>query len=152
MWRLSRLCSLKVELVPLYRCVCQRCKGQNIWIGCKDEKRMNILLFLVIFSPQTRGSIPLYWSQRPNLKYKPTPILNQTADHVSTTTSYPPLLSPFLYGGGQQYQICQMYMYMFRSPAARHNMLLKKVVLFRAFFKPHLAAWAKMSLSCTKNI
>ncbi|KAK2560828.1 Phosphatidylinositol-3-phosphatase SAC1-B [Acropora cervicornis] len=30
---------------------------------------------------QTRGSIPLYWSQRPNLKYKPTPILNQTADH-----------------------------------------------------------------------
>ena len=82
------------------------CKGQNTWIGCEDEKRMNILLFLVIFFPQTRGSIPLYWSQRPNLIHKPTPILNQTADHVSTTTSYPPLLSPFLYGGGQQYQIC----------------------------------------------
>ena len=25
------------------------CKGQNVWIGCEDEKRMNILLFLVIF-------------------------------------------------------------------------------------------------------
>ena len=25
------------------------------------------------FYPQTRGSIPLHWSQRPTLKYKPTP-------------------------------------------------------------------------------
>lgn len=25
------------------------CKGQNIWIGCEDEKRIYILLFLVIF-------------------------------------------------------------------------------------------------------
>ncbi|XP_073234289.1 phosphatidylinositol-3-phosphatase SAC1-like isoform X1 [Porites lutea] len=30
---------------------------------------------------QTRGSIPLFWSQRPNLKYKPTPVLNSGADH-----------------------------------------------------------------------
>ncbi|XP_068722474.1 phosphatidylinositol-3-phosphatase SAC1-like isoform X2 [Montipora capricornis] len=30
---------------------------------------------------QIRGSIPLYWSQRPNLKYKPAPLLNQRADH-----------------------------------------------------------------------
>lgn len=34
---------------------------------------------------QTRGSIPLFWSQRPNLKYKPTPVLNSGADHVSTS-------------------------------------------------------------------
>lgn len=25
------------------------CKGQNTWIGCEDEKRMYILLFLAIF-------------------------------------------------------------------------------------------------------
>ncbi|XP_072024166.1 LOW QUALITY PROTEIN: phosphatidylinositol-3-phosphatase SAC1-B-like [Amphiura filiformis] len=30
---------------------------------------------------QTRGSIPLYWSQRPNLKYKPTPQLSKTQSH-----------------------------------------------------------------------
>lgn len=30
---------------------------------------------------QTRGSIPLFWSQRPNLKYKPTPILECNIDH-----------------------------------------------------------------------
>lgn len=127
------------------------CQLQNVWIGCEDEKRMNILLFLVIFFPQTRGSIPLYWSQRPNLKYKPTPILNQTADHVSTTTLYPPPLSPFLHGGGQQYQNDLVDVHDCFSPGARQNMLLKKVVLSRAYFNPHLAAWAKMSLSCSKN-
>lgn len=31
---------------------------------------------------QTRGSIPLFWSQRPNLRYKPTPLLNPTQNHV----------------------------------------------------------------------
>ena len=41
------------------------------------------LIFLVKL--QTRGSIPLFWSQRPNLKYKPTPVLNSGADHVSTS-------------------------------------------------------------------
>nr|XP_058967684.1 phosphatidylinositol-3-phosphatase SAC1-like [Pocillopora verrucosa] len=30
---------------------------------------------------QTRGSIPLFWSQRPNLRYKPVPLLNPSADH-----------------------------------------------------------------------
>ncbi|OWK02458.1 SACM1L, partial [Cervus elaphus hippelaphus] len=29
----------------------------------------------------TRGSIPLYWSQRPNLKYKPLPLINKVANH-----------------------------------------------------------------------
>ncbi|EDO36706.1 predicted protein [Nematostella vectensis] len=30
---------------------------------------------------QIRGSIPLYWTQRPNLKYKPKPQVNSSADH-----------------------------------------------------------------------
>ncbi|XP_031560293.1 phosphatidylinositide phosphatase SAC1-like [Actinia tenebrosa] len=30
---------------------------------------------------QIRGSIPLYWSQRPNIKYKPKPVINNNADH-----------------------------------------------------------------------
>ncbi|KAG1689918.1 Phosphatidylinositide phosphatase SAC1-B [Nymphon striatum] len=32
---------------------------------------------------QTRGSIPLFWSQRPNLKYKPQPVLDSSVDHMS---------------------------------------------------------------------
>uniref|UniRef100_A0AAZ3R4M1 SAC domain-containing protein n=1 Tax=Oncorhynchus tshawytscha TaxID=74940 RepID=A0AAZ3R4M1_ONCTS len=31
---------------------------------------------------QTRGSIPFYWSQRPNLKYKPKPQISKTIDHL----------------------------------------------------------------------
>lgn len=31
---------------------------------------------------QTRGSIPVFWSQRPNLKYKPDPKISATKDHL----------------------------------------------------------------------
>uniref|UniRef100_A0AAQ6AAH2 SAC domain-containing protein n=1 Tax=Amphiprion ocellaris TaxID=80972 RepID=A0AAQ6AAH2_AMPOC len=31
---------------------------------------------------QTRGSMPFYWSQRPNLKYKPKPIISKTMSHL----------------------------------------------------------------------
>ncbi|XP_064200093.1 phosphatidylinositol-3-phosphatase SAC1-B-like isoform X2 [Anguilla rostrata] len=31
---------------------------------------------------QTRGSIPFYWSQRPNLMYKPTPQISRTINHL----------------------------------------------------------------------
>ncbi|XP_049895636.1 phosphatidylinositol-3-phosphatase SAC1-B-like, partial [Epinephelus moara] len=31
---------------------------------------------------QTRGSIPFYWSQRPNLKYKPKPQISKTVNHM----------------------------------------------------------------------
>lgn len=31
---------------------------------------------------QTRGSIPIFWSQRPNLKYKPHPQISKVANHV----------------------------------------------------------------------
>uniref|UniRef100_A0A667ZT82 SAC1 like phosphatidylinositide phosphatase b n=1 Tax=Myripristis murdjan TaxID=586833 RepID=A0A667ZT82_9TELE len=31
---------------------------------------------------QTRGSIPFYWSQRPNLKYKPKPQISKTINHM----------------------------------------------------------------------
>nr|XP_057909456.1 phosphatidylinositol-3-phosphatase SAC1-B isoform X2 [Doryrhamphus excisus] len=31
---------------------------------------------------QTRGSIPFYWSQRPNLKYKPRPQISTTINHL----------------------------------------------------------------------
>ncbi|KAK2493000.1 hypothetical protein MC885_009363 [Smutsia gigantea] len=30
----------------------------------------------------TRGSIPVFWSQRPNLKYKPVPLINKVANHM----------------------------------------------------------------------
>uniref|UniRef100_A0A3Q3E5H0 SAC domain-containing protein n=1 Tax=Labrus bergylta TaxID=56723 RepID=A0A3Q3E5H0_9LABR len=33
---------------------------------------------------QTRGSIPFFWSQRPNLKYKPKPQISKTVNHVSS--------------------------------------------------------------------
>ncbi|XP_032414240.1 phosphatidylinositol-3-phosphatase SAC1-B isoform X1 [Xiphophorus hellerii] len=31
---------------------------------------------------QTRGSIPFYWSQRPNLKYKPKPQISKVVNHL----------------------------------------------------------------------
>ncbi|XP_037592702.1 phosphatidylinositol-3-phosphatase SAC1 [Cebus imitator] len=31
---------------------------------------------------QTRGSIPVFWSQRPNLKYKPRPQISKVANHM----------------------------------------------------------------------
>ncbi|XP_010790727.1 phosphatidylinositol-3-phosphatase SAC1-B [Notothenia coriiceps] len=31
---------------------------------------------------QTRGSIPFFWSQRPNLKYKPKPQISKTVNHL----------------------------------------------------------------------
>lgn len=31
---------------------------------------------------QTRGSIPLYWTQYPNLKYKPKPTIDLTREHM----------------------------------------------------------------------
>ena len=46
---------------------------------------------------QIRGSIPLYWSQRPTLQYKPRPQLHQ-ADHVSFQDSV-------LAGGGWNNQV-----------------------------------------------
>lgn len=36
--------------------------------------------------PQTRGSIPFFWSQRPNLKYKPKPQISKSGNHVSCYT------------------------------------------------------------------
>ena len=32
---------------------------------------------------QTRGSIPLYWSQYPNLKYKPDPVISSAHSQVA---------------------------------------------------------------------
>ncbi|KAM8882787.1 phosphatidylinositol-3-phosphatase SAC1-A [Synchiropus picturatus] len=31
---------------------------------------------------QTRGSMPFYWSQRPNLKYKPKPVISSATNHM----------------------------------------------------------------------
>jgi len=31
---------------------------------------------------QTRGSVPMYWSQRPNLKYKPDPLISSNLNHM----------------------------------------------------------------------
>lgn len=37
---------------------------------------------------QTRGSIPLFWNQYPNLKYKPSPDLQTGLDNVSAYTRH----------------------------------------------------------------
>ncbi|GAB6021365.1 Phosphoinositide phosphatase sac1 [Chamberlinius hualienensis] len=37
---------------------------------------------------QTRGSIPLFWSQRPNLRYMPLPVLNPTQNHIDGFTRH----------------------------------------------------------------
>jgi len=46
----------------------------------KDGKLQNraITSFL-----QTRGSIPLYWSQKPNLKWQPFPTMKPTDDQLN---------------------------------------------------------------------
>ncbi|KAF3834412.1 hypothetical protein F7725_025616 [Dissostichus mawsoni] len=43
----------------------------------------------------TRGSMPFYWSQRPNLKYKPKPIISKTTNHVNQKGSEKPLEQAF---------------------------------------------------------
>ncbi|KAM7372725.1 hypothetical protein PAMP_007627 [Pampus punctatissimus] len=42
---------------------------------CMREQRLHLYR-------QTRGSMPFYWSQRPNLKYKPKPIISKTTNHM----------------------------------------------------------------------
>ncbi|XP_037075084.1 phosphatidylinositol-3-phosphatase SAC1-like [Pollicipes pollicipes] len=37
---------------------------------------------------QTRGSIPLFWSQYPNLRYKPTPTLSERDNHQEACTRH----------------------------------------------------------------
>lgn len=37
---------------------------------------------------QTRGSIPLFWSQTPNLKYKPKPTLDPSKDHLAAASKH----------------------------------------------------------------
>ncbi|GAA6081097.1 phosphatidylinositol-3-phosphatase SAC1-A, partial [Tachysurus ichikawai] len=42
---------------------------------------------------QTRGSMPFFWSQRPNLKYKPKPLISSSTNHVShSLTHFLPLI------------------------------------------------------------
>ncbi|KAG7275458.1 hypothetical protein CRUP_008314 [Coryphaenoides rupestris] len=43
----------------------------------------------------TRGSMPFFWSQRPNLKYKPKPLISKTANHVNQKGSEKPLEQAF---------------------------------------------------------
>lgn len=49
--------------------------GLRIPAYCDEES-----IFDETFSLQTRGSVPLYWSQRPNLKYKPDPLIEKSED------------------------------------------------------------------------
>ncbi|XP_016796378.1 phosphatidylinositol-3-phosphatase SAC1 isoform X2 [Pan troglodytes] len=44
---------------------------------------------------QTRGSIPVFWSQRPNLKYKPLPQISKVANHINQKGSEKPLEQTF---------------------------------------------------------
>ncbi len=43
--------------------------------------------FLVQFV-QTRGSIPLFWSQKPNLKWQPFPQLSSITNHAQAVSSH----------------------------------------------------------------
>ncbi|ROK35696.1 Phosphatidylinositide phosphatase SAC1-B [Anabarilius grahami] len=44
---------------------------------------------------QTRGSMPFFWSQRPNLKYKPKPQISTETNHVNQKGSELPLEQAF---------------------------------------------------------
>lgn len=46
---------------------------------------------------QIRGSIPLYWSQYPNIKYKPSLNIDLTKEHLSAATRHADSLTK-LYG------------------------------------------------------
>lgn len=37
---------------------------------------------------QTRGSIPLFWTQSPNLKYKPKPTIDEIKDHLQAANKH----------------------------------------------------------------
>lgn len=37
---------------------------------------------------QTRGSIPLFWTQSPNLKYKPKPTIDDIKDHLAAANKH----------------------------------------------------------------
>lgn len=52
-----------------------------------SKKKISIF-FNVLFNLQTRGSMPFYWSQRPNLKYKPKPIISKTTNHVRADVAF----------------------------------------------------------------
>eukprot|EP00064_Thunnus_orientalis_P004769 superscaffoldBa00000445_g4781 len=52
----------------------ERADQRFVWNG-------NLLRELAA-QPETRGSMPFYWSQRPNLKYKPKPIISKTTNHM----------------------------------------------------------------------
>lgn len=49
-------------------------------LGLSSDFKFSLLMVCL----QTRGSIPFYWSQRPNLRYKPKPQISKTVNHVSS--------------------------------------------------------------------
>lgn len=55
------------------------------WWGPAEENAWMVFhsCFFFLWNNQTRGSMPFYWSQRPNLRYKPKPIISKTTNHVS---------------------------------------------------------------------
>lgn len=88
LWRLSRSFCTRERRLPLYRQVWRQ------WPTVEFEMFTSTFLNLSnvetwqssrasdLLVPQTRGSMPFYWSQRPNLKYKPKPIISKTTSHV----------------------------------------------------------------------
>ncbi|XP_035771864.1 phosphatidylinositol-3-phosphatase SAC1-B-like [Neolamprologus brichardi] len=47
-------------------------------LGLSSDFKFSLLMVCL----QTRGSIPFYWSQRPNLRYKPKPQISKTVNHL----------------------------------------------------------------------
>jgi len=86
-------CSIKqssFDFALISRRSCFRAGTRYYMRGVDDEGEVanfveteQILCFQGEFSSyvQTRGSIPLYWSQKPCLKYKPKPLLSARHDH-----------------------------------------------------------------------
>ncbi|TKS81552.1 Phosphatidylinositide phosphatase SAC1-A [Collichthys lucidus] len=69
---LQRLANTSPEFQE--RSLLERADQRFVWNGH--------LLREFLAQPETRGSIPFYWSQRPNLKYKPKPQISKTVNHL----------------------------------------------------------------------
>lgn len=54
---------------------------QVVEVDCKGDRKLTAFV-------QTRGSIPLFWSQKPNLKWQPMPTLKATDDQLAAFRSH----------------------------------------------------------------
>lgn len=80
---------------------------------------------------QTRGSIPLYWAQTPNLKYKPKPQIDFAKDHLMATTKHIDT-QLLLYGRQVLVNLVRVYLISFYSAWLRDKRIFKHLFSFRS--------------------